>query len=245
MKAIIIIPSRWKSSRFIGKSLALINNVPMLERVYIQALKSKEADNVYVATDSIKILNFCRKNKINVIKTSSNCKTGTDRVYEVSRRIDSDIYLNLQGDEPLIEPKNIDKIIKELKRNITKGFSVCTGFYKTKERQNIKKSNNYIVKSKKNKLLYISRSEIPSNYSKKEVRFIHIGIFGFTKKALNKFGNLKKGTLEINENNEILRLIENDENILCTSLSTNSISVDYPSDIKIIEKFLNKNDKKK
>ena len=110
MKVVIVIPARWASTRFTGKPLALINKVPMIERVYRKAIKSKEADKVIVATDNLKIFNFCQKNKINIIMTSKKCRSGIERVYEVSKKTNYDIYVNLQGDEPLINPKSIDKV---------------------------------------------------------------------------------------------------------------------------------------
>ena len=109
MKILIVIPARWGSSRFVGKPLAKINKIPMIKRVYKKAVKSKEASDVIVATDDKKISNFCKNENIKVIMTSKSCNSGTDRVYQVSKKIKSDIYVNLQGDEPLIKPQSIDK----------------------------------------------------------------------------------------------------------------------------------------
>ena len=117
MKNLIVIPSRWKSSRFPGKSLALIHGKTMIERVWDKCKKSKEAQEVIVATDSIKIFNFCKKKNINVMMTSNKHLTGSDRIGEVAQKIKADIYVNVQGDEPLIKPTNIDRIIEYLKSN--------------------------------------------------------------------------------------------------------------------------------
>ena len=127
MKSVIIIPSRWKSSRFAGKSLALIDGVPMIQRVYERAIKSKEADDVIVATDDKRIFNFCKKNKLKVIITSKNAKNGAERISFATRKIDSKIFVNVQGDCPLINPKSIDKVIFCLKNNISKGYHVSAG----------------------------------------------------------------------------------------------------------------------
>ena len=116
MKTIIVIPARWDSSRFKGKPLALIKGITMLERVWKKAKLSKEANDVIVATDNKKIWNFCKKNQFKVIMTSKNHKTGTDRISEVSKKINANIYVNLQGDEPLINPRSIDAVIRCLKK---------------------------------------------------------------------------------------------------------------------------------
>ena len=127
MKSVIIIPSRWKSSRFEGKSLALIDGVPMIQRVYERAIKSKEADDVIIATDDKRIFNFCKKNKLKVIITSKNAKNGAERISFATRKIDSKIFVNVQGDCPLTNPKSIDKVIFCLKNNISKGYHVSAG----------------------------------------------------------------------------------------------------------------------
>ena len=239
MKVLIVIPSRWKSSRFVGKSLALINKIPMIERVYKRALQSKQADDVCVATDNKKILNFCKARKIKVIMTSKKCKTGTDRVYEVSKKINSDIYVNLQGDEPLINPTGIDAIIKLLKKNLKRNTLVSTGFVEI--RKNIIKEPKgvYLVCNKFNEVIFLSRYPITSNFKNKVYKKKHIGIYGFTKKSLHIFNKLKPGELELSESIEILRLIENGYKIIAKKINTPYIDVNYPKDIKKVENFLN------
>lgn len=241
MKVIIIVPARWKSSRFPGKPLALINKITMLERVYQQALKSKEADAVYVATDNIKILNFCKIKKIKVIMTSTKCKTGTDRVCEVSKKINADIYVNLQGDEPLIQPNSIDKIIRSIKQNIKHDYHVCTGCaFEDNLKQDKKNSLGFLVQSKNNNVLYVSRSAIPFNYNSQNSKFCRtIGLFAFSKQVLQKFPKMKSN-LEKNEKLEILRFLDNDIKIKAVSVKEKIADVNYPSDIKRIEKLLKK-----
>ena len=111
MKVLTVIPTRWKSSRFPGKPIALIKGKPMIYLVWKQVIKSKSITDCIVATDDKRISNICKKMDIKVMITSKKHLTGTDRLYEVSKRIKSDIYVNIQGDEPLINPKNIDKVI--------------------------------------------------------------------------------------------------------------------------------------
>lgn len=244
MKILIVIPVRWKSSRFVGKPLANILGKPMLEYVWNNAKKSNKTKNVVIGTDNKKIFTFCRNRNINVLMTSVNALTGTDRVFMVSKKIHADIYVNLQGDEPLINSKNIDKLIDYLIKNLSKGFSAALGYYEENSNNKINKfkPKTYLVKSIENKLLYLSRSPIPTFFSskKKKKRFVSLGIFAFTKKILKKFSNYKKTELEIRESVEMLRLIENNEKILCVRLNEIDASVDYPSDIKKVEKLLKK-----
>ena len=239
MKIVIIIPARWKSSRFKGKSLALINNVPMIQRVYEQSIKSKLANKVVVATDNIKIFNFCKRKEINVIMTTKKCNSGTDRVYEASKKIKSDIYVNVQGDEPLINPKSIDKVIISSKKNFARGYCVCQA-YATENglKQDKKKSIGFIALSSLNDILYASRSIIPFNYDKKKIKLYRtVGLFAFTKKILKKFSRLKSD-LEKKEKLEILRFLENNIKVKGVFVKEKIADVNYPSDINRIEKLL-------
>ena len=130
MKFIIVIPARWGSTRFRGKPLAKINGKEVIKHVWEKANLSRIANKIIVATDNNRIKKFCEKEKFDVLMTSKENKTGTDRIYELSKKISSDIYINLQGDEPLIDPKNIDKVALCLKKNISKKFEVATGYSK-------------------------------------------------------------------------------------------------------------------
>tara|TARA_Y100000590_G_C15483798_1_gene925023 strand:- start:59 stop:784 length:726 start_codon:yes stop_codon:yes gene_type:complete len=238
MKTLIVIPARWNSSRFPGKPLALINGKEMIKRVWEQCLKSKEADDVIVATDNKKIFNFCIENNIKIIMTSNKHKTGTDRVGEVSKKINADIYVNVQGDEPLIKFKNIDLLIRKLKKN--KNYDVVLGYYNLKK---IIKYNDYnptyLVKNKFEEVLYLSRSQIPFfDKSKKNTISISLGLFAFTKEGIKNFSKLKVSYLENIEKVEMIRFLENNYKILSVKLNEVNASVDYPSDIKKVEKII-------
>ena len=235
MKSTIIIPARWASKRFPGKPLAKIKKKELIHHVWDRAKLSKEADLCLVATDDKRIKKFCEDNNIRVTMTSTKHLTGTDRVYEVTKKINSDIYVNLQGDEPLINPKNIDKVILILKKNIKNKFEISTGYSLIKTGQNKNKSIVFLNKSNQGELKFLTRLE---NFSKKRIKkkLKHIGIFAFTKEGLKKFANFKSKKLEKKENIELLRSIENNQKVICVKLSDNNISVDYPSDIKKVEK---------
>ena len=113
-KVLVVIPARWASSRFPGKPLANIAGIAMIQRVVAQAKKANSASEVIVATDDLRILNFVKDNGGMAIMTSAKHESGTDRVAEVARDRDCDIVVNVQGDEPLIPPQNIDQVIRPL-----------------------------------------------------------------------------------------------------------------------------------
>ena len=116
-KVIIVIPARYGSTRFPGKPLQLINGKPMIYWTYQQALKVKNADSVIVATENKLIVDKCKDYDIPVVLTSDKHQTGTDRIAEVALTFDADIYVNIQGDEPLIEPNVVEELIKFMKEN--------------------------------------------------------------------------------------------------------------------------------
>ena len=116
MDYIVVIPARYKSSRLEGKPLIDLNGVPMIIRTYRQCLKAVSANKIYIATDSNLIEKVCVKEGAQVIMTSSECLTGTDRVAEVSEKIKADTYINVQGDEPLFNPEDLKLLISEIKK---------------------------------------------------------------------------------------------------------------------------------
>ncbi|MBT6230845.1 MAG: NTP transferase domain-containing protein, partial [Candidatus Scalindua sp.] len=128
MKVIGVIPCRYKSSRFPGKPIAKICGKPMVWHVWNQAKKTKYVDKLIVATDDNRIYDVCYQYGIESIMTADNHNTGTDRVAEVAERIEGDIFVNIQGDEPLIEPDGIDKVVSEIvsndKVNIANAYSL-------------------------------------------------------------------------------------------------------------------------
>ena len=187
----IVIPARWKSNRFPGKPLAKILGQALIERVYNACCKAVIKEKVIVATDDNRIKKFCLKKNINVVMTSKNCLTGTDRIIEVSKKINAKLFINVQGDEPLINPKEIKKfIIKALK------YPETIYIAKSKIGSELYKSKNLpkIVTDNNNKLLYISRASIPSNKQGNfEKAYGQVNIYSFPKKylLLKKFKNKK------------------------------------------------------
>jgi 3-deoxy-manno-octulosonate cytidylyltransferase (CMP-KDO synthetase) len=244
MKLAIIIPARIKSKRFHGKPLKKILGIPMIIRVAQICEKVTSNRNIFIATDAKKIALVVKKNRFNFLMTSPKCLTGTDRVAEAANKIKADIYINVQGDEPLISAQDIKKIIKAKIKN--KNHIIC-GY--TKINKNVdpfKRSIPKVVMNEKNELVYISRALVPG--SKKALLRTYnkqVCIYAFNKKELDSFKRLKrKSNLEKIEDIEILRFFEFNKKILMIKTNANSIAVDYPEDIKKVEKELLKNDKK-
>ena len=241
MKTVIIIPARYSSSRFPGKPLVLINGKSMIERVWLKCSKAIPPKDVYVATDSKKIKNHCEKKNIQVIMTNSNCKTGTDRVYEAAKKIKANVIINVQGDEPLVKPSDIKQIIKYMNK---KPDSVCNAMCPITEKKEFE-SNSVpkVVFTKSKNLLYMSRAPIPYNKEKKFISgWKQVCIYGFPIKALKKFYEISNKTHhEGIEDIEILRFLELGFKVKMIPVSKSSIAVDYSSDVKKIEKILNTN----
>jgi len=174
--------------------------------------------------------------------TSKKCLTGTDRVAEISKKINANIYLNVQGDEPLIKFQDIKKILQAKKKY--PNYIIC-GYAKLNSDENENNPNiPKIVINKKNELLYISRSPIPSNKKNLKKKFNYLKqvcIYAFNKSELNVFNRSKKKTyLEKTEDIEIVRFLELGKKIKMIKLNSKSYAVDIPEDIKKIEKVIKK-----
>ena len=196
MKIVGIIPARYKSSRFQGKPLADICGKPMIWWVYQQAKKSKFLQEVYVATDDIRIKEICDELNINVIMTSNNHKTGTDRVGEVATKIKADVYVNIQGDEPLIDPKSIDLAIEPFYNNkeeifITNGMTEIKKHYEI-----IDNTVPKVVVNKDRNGVFLSRLPIPYPKGKDTKYYKQVCVYGFTPKALEFYCNSERGKIE-------------------------------------------------
>ncbi len=239
-KFIVIIPARLKSTRLPNKPLKLINKKPLIYWTWKNCTKVIQKELIYVATDSSKIHNICRKYNIQSINTKSNHLTGTDRIAEASLKISSDMIINLQGDEPLIKPSDIKKFINFAVKNkkvVTNAYALINNKTKVND-TNIPK----LVVSKNNFLLYMSRSPIPGsknkNYKIKSLK--QVCMYGFPKKILKKiYGvNKKKTRLENIEDIELLRVIENGFKVKMLKVNDNKIAIDTPSDLVALKKII-------
>jgi len=234
-----IIPARYKSSRYEGKPLCMISGVPMVKRTYLQAKKSSLLDDLVVATESEKIKEYCESENIPVIMTSDNCLTGTDRLAEVSKQMDYDLYVNIQGDEPVIDPKSIDEVVSEYK--IYKDEYIAYNLYKIIEDKEEVNTDTIIkvITNEKDELMYMSRLGIPFNKSSLEAKHKkQICVYGFTKQALDVFSSRTKTLNEQYEDIEILRFIDMGYKVKMKETNVDSIAVDVPNDVKKVESFL-------
>ena len=239
MKIAVIIPARYQSSRLVGKPLIKIHGIPMIIRTYNQCCKAIDPKFIFVATDNIKIRKECESTGIKVIMTSKNCLTGTDRVFEASKKIKANTYINVQGDEPLLNPIDLTLLIKEAKKYPNEIISGYCDIKNEKEYRNFNIPK--IIKSKKNYLLYASRASIPFNKKNKFMKaWRQVCIYAFPKKTLKIFYTQKKKTqIESIEDIEYLRFLELGYKIKTLKMSDRSIAVDTKEDLKKVRKVLN------
>lgn len=240
MSTSIIIPARYGSSRYRGKPLVKILGKEMVIRVADICSKIKNS-KVFVATDSKKIAKVVKKYGYNYIFTSSKCLTGTDRVAQASEKIKSKIYINVQGDEPTINPKDIQKVIDTKKK--FPNHVIC-GYDKVHKSENPSSINlPKVVVNSNGELIYISRALVPgAKKSKQKIQYYkQVCIYAFNKKQLKKFYSMKrKSDTENIEDIEILRFFDLNEKIKMVRLNSNSVAVDLISDVKKAVKILKK-----
>jgi len=238
LKYAVVIPARYQSSRFPGKPLADIIGKPMIQHVWERCCLAVDSSLVYVATDSEKIQEVAIGFGANVIMTSSNCLTGTDRLAEANQQLDCDFIINVQGDEPLIEPKDVQAVIDEYLKN---PGVIVNAMCKIKTDEEFRSFTvPKVVTSKTGRLLYMSRSPIPITKSNDfEFAYKQVCIYAFSRELL-KFFYLQqhKTTIENVEDIEILRFIENDIPVKMIEVKSSSIAVDVPEDIyKVINEL--------
>jgi len=242
LRIIGVIPARYNSSRFQGKPLCLINGIPMIKRTYEQAKKSTLLDKLVVATDSVKIENYCNQEGIPVVMTNERHLTGTDRLSEVAKKEDYDLYINIQGDEPVIDVKSINEIVNDYKKH-AKDYEVFALYKRIDDPLEV--DSDTIVKvivSESGELIYMSRYPVPFNKSNGQVVYNkQVCVYGFTKKSLSIFSERDKTRNEKFEDIELIRFLDLGYQVKMIETVVNSIAVDVPEDIEKVEAFLKKN----
>lgn len=237
MKNICVIPARYDSTRLPGKPLKDICGKPMICRVYERAKLSELADEIIVATDDERILQAVEKNSGRAMMTSKNHKTGTDRLAEVAEKFpDAEIIVNVQGDEPLIEPTLIDKLIEQFADKNLQMATVATEITEDGEMNN--PNNVKVVLDKNNNALYFSRSLVPypRNKNKSKV-YKHIGIYAYRKNFLLDYAKMNPTDLEQTESLEQLRALENGYKIRVIISDCKFIGVDTEEDLKLVNEI--------
>jgi len=239
MKTIAIIPARMGSTRFPGKPLAPLCGKPLLQWTYERAIACESLEKVVIATDDQEIFNLAEGFGAEVVMTKTNHPTGTDRIAEAAANYpDAEYIINIQGDEPLIEPSLVDALAETLKGD--GGYDIVTAANVFgKEDVN---DPNYVkvVLNQVGGALYFSRSPIP--FRRKEAptleNYRHKGIYGFRKEALERFVALPEGQLEQAEQLEQLRALEYGMTIHVTITEDTSIGLDTPEQVPMIESEL-------
>ena len=240
----IIIPARLASTRFPQKVLADIGGLPMVVRT---AQRVAHIDRVVIACDDELIVKTCKEYGIEAMLTSTTHKSGTDRINECATILnlsDDEIIINVQADEPFIEPEVVELLIDKLKtlqkdKKDKKDF-IMGSCYNAINAESSKDSNLVkVVLDNDENAIYFSRSEIPYNRSGNANYFGHIGIYGFSKKSLKEFCNLNNAPLEDIEGLEQLRAIYHQKNITMLKVSSTGFGIDTPEDLaRAVEIFL-------
>ena len=238
MDYLVIIPARFQSTRFPGKPLVDIFGKSMIHRVWEKCVEATSHDKVLVATDDQRIIEHCKNNNMEVLLTSNNCLTGTDRLYEVAQKRKAQIYINVQGDEPLISPEDIKAVIRAAQKEPE---IIINAMCPIKNETDFRNPNiPKIVTRKDGRLLYMSRSPIPTN--KKlgfQIAMKQVCIMAYPYNSLIKYGSLKEKTpLENIEDLELLRLLELGHDIKMIEVSDSSIAVDTPQDLEKVRSIL-------
>lgn len=243
MKIVQIIPARMGSSRFPGKPLKKINGIPMIEMIYKNIFKIKEIYKTYVATCDKEIFDYLKSKKINVIYTSKKHQRASDRCAEALFKLEKkynirfDLMVMVQGDEPLINYKNIKSAIKPFKKN--KSLQVVNLMSKIIDKPLISDPNCVkVVFNKHNYASYFSRSAIPYSKEKNTYSFKQVCVIPFTRSGIIKYMKLKSTMLEKIESIDMLRFIENDIKIQMVEIKNYTHPVDNLSDLKKVENYL-------
>ena len=244
MKIIGVIPARYRSLRFPGKPLADICGKPMIWWVYQQCKQVKALDEVYVATDSGEIEKKCTELGLRVIMTSEHHKTGTDRVCEVAKKIEADLIVNIQGDEPLLEPKTIEAAILPLYEDSK--LMVTNLMTKIKDPVDIVNCTiPKVVTNKDGFGIYLTRAAAP--YPKGSINYNYykqVCVYGFKPAALRFFSDYGKrygkAKIEEIEDIEILRFIENGYKVKYIEVDSETVAVDTVKDLERVRQIMRK-----
>jgi 3-deoxy-manno-octulosonate cytidylyltransferase (CMP-KDO synthetase) len=248
MAVVAIIPARFGSTRLPAKPLAKIGEKPMIQHVYESASRAKGLDRVLVATDDRRIAKTVRDFGGEVVMTSKNHSSGTDRLAEVARKIKSDWFVNVQGDLPFIQPETITSAVRPMRRDrsIPMG-TVCTPIYNEEEWHNpnvvkvVTDSNGFAI--------YFSRATIPfqrNNISQGRLGktriwgYRHIGLYVYRRDFLLKFARLRPALLEQTESLEQLRALVHGYRIFVAQVNERSLEVDTPADLIKAENYFRK-----
>jgi len=246
MKVVAMIPARYEASRFPGKLLKDLAGKSVIMRTYEATLNTQLFDDVYVITDSHLIFQEILNNKGKVLMSVKSHETGSDRIAEAVVNIETDIVINVQGDEPFVNKEILAQLIDVFKNDVTKTIDVSSLVFPIDQLDEIENPNNVkVVLDAQNYALYFSRSPVPYPRDTQFAQYFqHIGVYAFRKEALMKFTKLPMGMLEKTEKLENLRFLYHGMKVKMIKTTHKSIGIDVPEDLeKAIEKFKDLYDK--
>ncbi len=238
MRIVGVIPARYESNRFQGKPLADIHGRPMVWWVYHRARMVEELDEVYVATDDERIQKACEEYGIPAIMTSVSHTNGSERLSEVAHTVEADIYVTIQGDEPLLEPDTIRTILDIMLSD----EKIPCATLKTPYHNPVDVINGTtpkVVCDLNDDILLFTRSAVP--YPKAALDYIiykPIGVYAWRRDTLLKYGTLEKGPLEKAEDIELLRLVEHGYKVRIGEVASDTVAVDTPKDLERVRAYI-------
>ena len=239
MKSVIVIPARYGATRFPGKSLARIQGRPMIQWVWEAACRSRLTEQVIVATDDERIADTASKFGADVVMTKKSHRSGTDRMAEVAVKISAQLYVNVQGDEPLLPASVVDDLIRAMMENPR--IPIGTLGHRIESQEEWRSPEVVkVVCNRHREALYFSRSPLPflRTFNSKVRLLRHVGIYAFRARALATFVALKPSPLELAESLEQLRALENGLDIQLIETKYRCLGVDTPADLARVETVL-------
>ena len=239
MKTVALIPARLESKRFPNKLIKKLGGVPIIIKTYTAVVETNLFDDVYVVSGNKEILELVNSVGGQTFKSIKNHFSGTDRIAEAAESIDSDIVVNLQGDEPFINKNALSDLIQSFNNSNVKIASLMTKFKSFEEINN--PNNVKVIINSDDNAIYFSRLPIPFGSKNINDYNRHIGVYAFLKKSLIDFSRLDRSSLEIIENLEGIRIVENSRNIRMINTDFHGISIDTPEDLLDAEKFISLN----
>ena len=244
MKSVIVIPARFGSTRFPGKSLARLQGRPMIQWVWEAASRSRLSEQVIVATDDDRIADVAAKFGADVVMTKKSHRSGTDRIAEVADKVSAQLYVNVQGDEPLLSPGAVDDLIRGMAESPRVPIGTLAHRIETEAEWRSPEVVKVVV-NRHNEALYFSRSPLPfmRTWNAKAKLLRHVGIYAYRASALAKFVALKPSALEQAESLEQLRALEYGLTIQVIETKYRCLGVDTPADLARVETVLRRQGK--
>ena len=234
---LIVIPARFRSTRLPGKPLVDIAGKPMIVRTAERCLRAVDREQVIVATDDERIANVVDSYGFKFEMTRDDHPTGSDRVAEIAKKHSALTYINVQGDEPAFNPDDITRVIKEMRKDRSR---TLIGYCPMTQEQFADTKFIKLIFGLDNRLIYIGRAQVPHGHTGEfKLAYRQVCIYGYSRAALERFASTGGRTpLELIEDNEVMRFLELGERVDVVQLSSDSHSVDRPSDIGIVAKLL-------